>query len=329
MASQTPNLSLEKPTGNENFRRSIINANMDKIDAAVKINADEIAAKETPIGAQAKADAAEGKAKGYTDTKLAELIAAAPGALDTLKELADALGNDPNFAATVINALAGKVSQETYDALQTAFNSHKADNTAHGVGNKVDKVSGKGLSTNDYTTAEKNKLAGIAAGANAYVHPGSGTNPHGTTKADVGLGNVDNVKQLPAAGGNVSGEINMQDNLLTKPYIKDYAEYLSANAAASGTVTLNIETANNFNLTIAGATTLAFSNPSASGRACSITVKINMPATLYAITFPASVKWAGDKIPTFTAGKTAYLTFVTFDGGSRWHGFDGGTDFTT
>ena len=34
------------------------------------------------------------------------------------------------------------------------------------VSNKVDKVSGKGLSTNDYTTNEKNKLAGIAAGAN-------------------------------------------------------------------------------------------------------------------------------------------------------------------
>lgn len=36
---------------------------------------------------------------------------------------------------------------------------------------KVDKVTGKGLSTNDYTTAEKNKLAGIAAGATNYVHP--------------------------------------------------------------------------------------------------------------------------------------------------------------
>lgn len=34
---------------------------------------------------------------------------------------------------------------------------------------KVDKVSGKGLSTNDYTTAEKNKLAGIATGANKTV----------------------------------------------------------------------------------------------------------------------------------------------------------------
>lgn len=38
---------------------------------------------------------------------------------------------------------------------------------------KVSVESGKGLSTNDYTTAEKNKLAGIAAGANAYTHPSS------------------------------------------------------------------------------------------------------------------------------------------------------------
>lgn len=36
---------------------------------------------------------------------------------------------------------------------------------------KVDKETGKGLSTNDYTAAEKEKLAGIEAGANKYVHP--------------------------------------------------------------------------------------------------------------------------------------------------------------
>lgn len=39
------------------------------------------------------------------------------------------------------------------------------------VQSKVDMVAGKGLSTNDYTTAEKNKLAGIALGANNYQHP--------------------------------------------------------------------------------------------------------------------------------------------------------------
>ena len=46
---------------------------------------------------------------------------------------------------------------------------------------KVDKVTGKGLSTNDYTTAEKDKLAGIAEGANKTIVDGdlsdSSTNP--------------------------------------------------------------------------------------------------------------------------------------------------------
>lgn len=46
------------------------------------------------------------------------------------------------------------------------------------VGGKVDKVSGKQLSTNDYTNAEKTKLAGVAAGANAYTHPTTAGNKH-------------------------------------------------------------------------------------------------------------------------------------------------------
>jgi len=44
--------------------------------------------------------------------------------------------------------------------------------------NKVDKETGKGLSTNDYTTTEKNKLSGIASGANNYVHPATAGNKH-------------------------------------------------------------------------------------------------------------------------------------------------------
>lgn len=39
------------------------------------------------------------------------------------------------------------------------------------VSSKVDKVDGKGLSTNDYTNAEKTKLAGIADGAQKNVQP--------------------------------------------------------------------------------------------------------------------------------------------------------------
>lgn len=43
---------------------------------------------------------------------------------------------------------------------------------------KIDKVEGKQLSTNDYTTSEKNKLQGIAANANNYTHPTTAGNKH-------------------------------------------------------------------------------------------------------------------------------------------------------
>jgi hypothetical protein len=45
----------------------------------------------------------------YIAARIAALVNSAPGALDTLKELADALGDDANFAATVTTALAGKL----------------------------------------------------------------------------------------------------------------------------------------------------------------------------------------------------------------------------
>lgn len=64
------------------------------------------------------------------NTAISNLVNGAPETLDTLNELAQALGNDANFATTIANQL----------------------------GNKVDKVAGKGLSTEDFTTDLKNKL---------------------------------------------------------------------------------------------------------------------------------------------------------------------------
>lgn len=75
--------------------------------------------------------------KKYVDTAISNLVDSAPTTLNTLNKLAQALDKDDKFAATV----AGQ------------------------IGTKVDKEDGKGLSTNDYTTAEKTKLDGIASGA--------------------------------------------------------------------------------------------------------------------------------------------------------------------
>ncbi len=76
--------------------------------------------------------------------EVANIVNSAPEALDTLKELADALGNDANFATTMYTELGGK----------------------------VDIIDGKGLSTEDYTTEEKEKLAGLTnvVQDEEYVH---------------------------------------------------------------------------------------------------------------------------------------------------------------
>jgi chromosome segregation ATPase len=56
--------------------------------------------------------------KSYTDQKVADLVDSAPELLDTLKELADALGGDENFATTITGQLSNldeKIDQEIED----------------------------------------------------------------------------------------------------------------------------------------------------------------------------------------------------------------------
>jgi len=48
--------------------------------------------------------------EGWVSQQIANLVASSPATLDTLNELATALGNDANFATTMTNALAGKAS---------------------------------------------------------------------------------------------------------------------------------------------------------------------------------------------------------------------------
>lgn len=57
--------------------------------------------------------------KAAIDAAIAGLIDSSPGALDTLNELAAALGDDPNFATTITNALALKAPWSTIDEVIT------------------------------------------------------------------------------------------------------------------------------------------------------------------------------------------------------------------
>ena len=137
--------------------------------------------KETVFGAQTKADKALSDSKIYTDTKVAGILNAAPEALDTLNELASALGNDPNFSTTVMAE----------------------------IGKKVNKETGKGLSTNDYTTQDKSKLDKIASEATKTVNSSinGNINVNGTEQVvyshPIGDGNL----HIPATGTTNGGKV--------------------------------------------------------------------------------------------------------------------------
>ena len=124
---------------------------------------------------------------------------------------------------------------------------------------------------------------------------------------------------LPKAGGTVTGLVNMSDQIVQRPVLKDYAETKVAMSAHA----VNLELGNVFTYTLSGAQTLTFTNPAASGSACSFTLILTNGGSA-TLTFPSSVDWAAATAPTLTANGVDVLTFTTCDGGTTWYGIAAG-----
>ena len=104
----------------------------------------------------------------------------------------------PTYTATEVGAAAAEHTHEQADinGLSTV------------LAGKVNTESGKGLSTNDYTTTEKNKLAGIAEGANNYTHPATHPASMITGLSTVATsGSYNDLADKP----NIAEEINVDD----------------------------------------------------------------------------------------------------------------------
>lgn len=223
-------------------------------------------------------------------------------ALWTAAKITSELGTRDTTIATMNTAINGKIGH----ALITAVNDFIVGSAA-GVAVKK-------------TLAEVKTILGLGSAAytasTAYATAAQGT------LADNALSRTN--------GGTMSSAINMADQILQRPSIQDYAEILGTTPATTGAVTLDLTTGNIFNITPTGDVTFAFTNPPVSGRIGSFTLYVNNGATVYAKTFPASVKWNGDMIPDMSiASKTIILVFTTKDGGTRWHGACMGSNFTT
>lgn len=154
-----------------------INNNISSLTNRVKVNEDKLTiinGNEATTGSIANAIK---QAKSYTDTTVtAEQTRAENAEQKLTSDLASEVTRAKGAESANATAIANEVERVT--GVEETLNS----NITQLQTQKVDKVEGKGLSTNDYTTPEKNKLAAIEAEANKYVLPAATASALGGVK---------------------------------------------------------------------------------------------------------------------------------------------------
>lgn len=211
----------------------------DKTSIVAAIN--EVRQGQAQAGAQIN-DTAAGIGTVYSSSKtedritaaVTSLVNAAPAALDTLKELSDALGGDANFAATVNTALANRVR---YDAAQTLTGPQQVQaraNIGAGTSNLVVGTAATDAKAGNYqptaanisdATATGRSLLTAIDGATARGLLGAGTSNLviGTTSTTAKAGDY----APPAASTTVAGLVQLAGMLggtSTSPTVRTGSE---------------------------------------------------------------------------------------------------------
>lgn len=215
-----------------------INNNISSLTNRVKVNEDKLTiinGNESTTGSIANAIK---QAKSYTDTTV---TAEQTRAEKAEQKLTSNLASEVTRAKGAESANATAIANETKRAtgIEEALRADVEELMGQVVtleDTKVDKVEGKGLSTNDYTTPEKDKLAAIEAEANKYVLPAA------TASA---LGGVKIGSNITLADG---GTISITKNNVTSALGVDPTTAYVKKAGDTMTGSLTIETTSNINL---------------------------------------------------------------------------------
>jgi len=197
------------------------------------------------------------------------------------------------------------------------------------------------------TTAELNRLQSyVGTASRALVSDGSGNivvSPvtvtelnklDGLTATTVELNRLVGVlgSIIDTQGGQTILDLIITNDLTINGELilnAGYSEDADTYTVTVGSKTLDTAAATFFTPTgnmTALAYTFVFSNPAASGRVTSFTLKLQNAGVATSITWPTSVDWVGGTAPVFTAAGVDYLTFFTHDGGTIWNGFVVGLD---
>ena len=113
---------------------------------------------------------------------------------------------------------------------------------------------------------------------------------------------------------SVTGDIVASSHITSTTFRETYSDL-----GTGGSVTLDLFTANNFRRQFNGSATITITNAPGTNAFGFTFTMVNAGA--YAITWPASIDWAGGSNPILTSSGTDVLTFFTFNGGTSYYGF--------
>lgn len=139
-----------------------------------------------------------GKIKGIVPTKTSELTN--DSNFITKADIPE--GVTPSTTTPKMNGTAAVGSETNYS---------RGDHVHPSDTNKVDKVDGKGLSTNDYTTVEKNKLAGIADNANNYSLPAATASALGGVKVGTNISVSSGTISIATGSTSAKGVVQLEN----------------------------------------------------------------------------------------------------------------------
>ena len=168
----------------------------------------------------------------YTDTAIANLVDSAPGTLNTLNELAAALGDDANFSTTITNSIGTKMplaggqftgnitfsGSQTVDGRDLSVDGAKLDGiesgaTADQSNSEIKTAYEANSDTNAFTDALLSKLNGIAASATNVTNNNQLTNGAGYITATLTQEQVEDFVGGMLTGNTESGiTVTYQDS---------------------------------------------------------------------------------------------------------------------
>ena len=243
--------------------------------------------------------------KTYVDNQVAGVVDSAPATLDTLNELAAALGDDANFATTTATSLGNRLRVDTAAQGLTGTQQSTA-RTNLGLGTAAT------TAATDYATAAQGTNADTAHGwgnhANYLYLKANSSGYTATLPVSVYLN--EQMYTTPSAGQitiqGSTGDLTASGKMIAKGFI----ETKVAAASGTGTKTFNLSSGSSFEYTGTGAGfTAAFSNVPGTNT-ISWTLKTTNSGT---ITWPAGVNWSEGVTPPPSSGTDIY-SFISIAG---------------